>query len=75
MNVVHYEKSTIPYGGDFAGILENTSSPRGGILAEVIWGKNVIRRREKGGKCKTKSRKVERRRIKEKEKMRSKKGK
>jgi hypothetical protein len=55
--------------------LENTSSPRGGILAEVIWGKNVIRRREKGGKCKTKSRKVERRRIKEKEKMRSKKGK
>jgi hypothetical protein len=44
------EKSTIPYGRDFAGvyILENTSSPRGGILAEVIWGKNVIREEKKG---------------------------
>jgi hypothetical protein len=31
-----------------------------GISADVIWGKNMKRRREKGGKCKRKRKKVER---------------
>jgi hypothetical protein len=32
----------------------------GGISAYVIWGKNMKRRREKGGKCKRKRKKGER---------------
>jgi hypothetical protein len=36
--------------------LENTPTP-GGISADVIWGKNMKRRREKGVRCKRKGRK------------------
>jgi hypothetical protein len=43
--------------------LENTLSLRGGgISANVIWGKNMKRRREKRGKCKRKRKKGERKR-------------
>jgi hypothetical protein len=45
-------------------ILENTPPPRGGISANVIWGKNMKRVREKGGKCKRKRKKEERKRKK-----------
>ncbi len=38
-------------------ILENTLPWGGGISADVIWGKNLKRQREKGGKCKKKVRK------------------
>ncbi len=42
-----------------AYILENTP-PRGGeISADVIWGKNMKRQKEKGGKSKRKGRKWE----------------
>jgi hypothetical protein len=41
--------------------LENTSPwGEGKISADVIWGKNMIRRREIGGKCKGKRQKGER---------------
>jgi hypothetical protein len=44
--------------------LENTPPQgRGQIIsADVIWGKNIKRRREKGGKCKRKRKKGERKR-------------
>jgi hypothetical protein len=48
-------------------ILENTSLPPWGgekISADVIWGKNMKREREKGGKCKRKRQKEERKRNK-----------
>jgi hypothetical protein len=42
--------------------------PRGGgISADVIWGKNMKRVRKKGGKCKRKMKKGERKRRNEKE--------
>jgi hypothetical protein len=45
--------------------LEKTLPPWGGeISADVIWGKNMKRRREKGGKCKRKRKKGERKRKK-----------
>jgi hypothetical protein len=49
-----------------AYILENTPplGGGGGIPADVIWGKNMKRRREKGGKCKRKRKKRERKRKK-----------
>ncbi len=37
---------------------------RGKISADVIWGKNMKRGREKGGKCKRKRKKEERKRKK-----------
>jgi hypothetical protein len=43
--------------------LENTPGG-GGISANVIWGKNMKRVREKGGKCKRKWKKEERKRKK-----------
>jgi hypothetical protein len=50
-------------------ILENTTSPPpppwGVISADIIWGKNMTRGREKGGKCKGKQKKRERKRKKE----------
>jgi hypothetical protein len=36
----------------------------GGISADVIWGKNMKRRRENGGKCKRKRKKGERKQKK-----------
>jgi hypothetical protein len=52
-----------------AYILEsNSPPPRGGIIsANVICGKNMKRRREKGGKCKRKKKKGERKGRKGKE--------
>jgi hypothetical protein len=45
--------------------LENTPPPRGEkISANVIWGKNMKRGRDKGGKCKRKRKKGERNRKK-----------
>jgi hypothetical protein len=46
------------------------SPPRGGISADVIWGKNIKRQREKGGKCKRKRKTGEEkgRKVKENEK-------
>jgi hypothetical protein len=45
--------------------LENTPPPWGrGISADVIWGKNMKWRREKGGKCERKRKKGERKRKK-----------
>jgi hypothetical protein len=40
----------------------------GGISANVIWGKNMKRPREKGGKCRSKRKKGERKRKKGKRK-------
>ncbi len=38
--------------------MDNTPpSPPGGASADVIWGKNMKRGREKGGKCKRKRKK------------------
>jgi hypothetical protein len=42
-------------------ILENTPPP-GEISVNVIWGENMKRGREKGGKCKRKVKKGERKR-------------
>jgi hypothetical protein len=39
--------------------LENIPRPPGWISADVIWGENVNRRREKEGKCKRKRKTVE----------------
>jgi hypothetical protein len=47
--------------------LENIPPLGGGgekISADVIWGKNMKRRREKGGKCKRKRKKGKRKRKK-----------
>jgi hypothetical protein len=57
-------------------ILENTSPPwgRGKISADVIWGKNIIRVREKGGKCKRKRKKEERKRKGKENEKRGRKG-
>jgi hypothetical protein len=48
--------------GVYVYILKNT--PLGGISADIIWGKNMTRRKEKGGKCKRKRKKGERKRKK-----------
>ncbi len=45
-------------------ILENTPPWGGEISADVIWGKNMKRRREKEGKCKRKRKKGKRKRKK-----------
>ncbi len=46
-------------------LMENTP-PWGEISADVIWGKNIKRGRERGGKCRRKRKKGERKREKEK---------
>jgi hypothetical protein len=58
-------------------ILKNTLPPGGGggISADVIWGKNMKRRREKGGNCKKKGRKGKEKFKKGKENEGKKKGK
>ncbi len=43
--------------------------PGGGISADVIWGKNMKRGREKGGKCNRKRKKGERKRKKGERKL------
>jgi hypothetical protein len=46
-------------------ILKNTPPPqRGGISADVIWGKNMKRGREKRAKCKRKRKKGEIKQVK-----------
>jgi hypothetical protein len=49
--------------------MENTPPRGGGISADIIWGKNMKRPREKGGKCGRKGKKGERKRNKGERKL------